>query len=354
MPRTYLLEKSCRLVLHPGDDAMHAILRQLGFESIPAFPQLLFIDLTKGRLEQILESIDARISVTSQAHARYVIVPTPSTREEGAWSFVPQLLLMDLLQAQPLNTLMQSMKDAWFLHVLLQQQLFFVYQPIFDLQSGQVFAHECLARAQNDQGVIFSGQQLIDAACSTNLAHEFDHLARTTCISAISEIGPEETFFINVLPKTLLHHPQVFEEHFQAILALGLRPQQIVWELTEIQAVPQDSQLKQVIEYIRSLGFGIAIDDLWSTVALDHYVTDVRPDLVKLDRQLINGCSLHPVKQVLIKALVDASHTMGIKVVAEGLETVEDISFCQQLGVDLGQGYGLARPRCELHSQCFA
>jgi EAL domain-containing protein (putative c-di-GMP-specific phosphodiesterase class I) len=69
-----------------------------------------------------------------------------------------------------------------------------------------------------------------------------------------------------------------------------------------------------------------------------------QPDVIKLDRRLIQGCSRMSLQQLLLKSLLYSAHELGILVVAEGLEDAEDIAFCRDIGVDLGQGFGLGRP----------
>jgi len=256
---------------------------------------------------------------------------------------------VEFLHAQPLSALTASIKYSWFFEVLINQTLFFKYQPIFNLASGEVMAHECLARATGKNGTAFSGKQLVDAALSSQCIHEFDELARKTCLEAIAGFKTDQVFFINVLPNAIIQNPQALAQNFQQVFELGLQPQQIVFELTEVEALLNCPELSNLIPWIRDQGFGIAVDDLCGNVAFDHYFTGFYPDLIKLDRQLVHGCSRHPLQQVLIKSLLHSAHELGIFVLAEGLEDATDIEFCRELGVDLGQGYGLGMPELTLH-----
>jgi len=103
-----------------------------------------------------------------------------------------------------------------------------------------------------------------------------------------------------------------------------------------------------LIKKMRDLGFGIAIDDLWGAGPIDNYFLEFHPDVIKLDRQIVHGCAQHSIKQTLIKSLLYSAHELGIFVIAEGLETSEDIEFCRTIGVDFGQGFGLAVPELTL------
>jgi EAL domain-containing protein (putative c-di-GMP-specific phosphodiesterase class I) len=153
------------------------------------------------------------------------------------------------------------------------------------------------------------------------------------------------------LPNAIIHNPQSLEQNVQQILDLGLCPQQIVFELTEVEALIRSPQLPHLINRIRRGGFKLAIDDLCANVSTDHYFMEFRPDVIKVDRRLITGCSRHQLKQILLKSLLYSAHELDIHVLAEGLEDSADIDFCRGLGIDYGQGFGLALPERTLQSK---
>ncbi len=327
------------LIIQPQDLLTSDCLCSLGFQPIPAIPQLLYTVLNKLEVHTIFKQLTNTLTETAQANSRFLVTRSPI---EG------QSLLIEFLQAQPLSSITSSVKNAWFFHLLLKQRLFFKYQPIFHLQSGAVIAYECLARALSDRGQCLTGKQLIDAAMATRLTCEFDELARSVCLESIAAMNPQERFFINVLPNAIIRNPASLEQNLQQVLDLGLSPQNIVFELTEVEILAHCPQLPEIIQRLREWGFGIAVDDLCGCVSVDHYVMEFRPDLVKLDRRLIDGCSKYPLKQTLIKSLLHSAHEEGIEVLAEGLEQGEDIHFCRDIGVDYAQGFALGRPEVHL------
>lgn len=338
--------ESLRLVIQPDDQETRCYLLSIGFQPVQAVPQLLYRNVENYQLAEVFRLVSEQLSEMSLAMSRFVITRSPLQSRE---------LLIDFLQAQPLSTITLSVKHAWFLRVIAKRNLCFKYQPIFNLESGQVIGYECLARALNSQGSYFSGQQLIDAALSTNLGCEFDELARTSCLQAIAQLSrglatcdSPQTFFINVLPNAIIRDPDSLAQDCQKVLELGLNPQHIVFELTEVEQLLSCPQLLQILTRLREQGFRIAIDDFCSGVSSDHYFMELRPDVIKLDRRLVHGCSRFPVKQILIKSLLRSAHELSIVVLAEGLEERNDISFCRELGIDLGQGFGLARPELTL------
>ena len=341
-----LLDDSLKLIIQPDGEATEESLYRLGFQKITLVTQLFYQVLIEHQLPEMLSQISQMVPETSQASVRFLLTRSPLESRD---------LLVEFLNAQPLISATLLIKNAWFLQVLARQRLFFKYQPIFNLASGQVVAHECLARAKTFQGHSISGQQLIDAALAMNLTHEFDDLARSSCLKAVAQLSTKigtadetATFFVNVLPNAIGGDPGSLERNFQQVLDLGLCPEQIVFELTEVEALEHHPTLPRLIEQIRAWGFGLAIDDLGSNVSIDHYFMEFRPDVIKLDRRLIHGCSCHTLKQVMIKSLVHFAHEMEVVVLAEGLEDARDIEFCNEADVDLGQGFGLASPALSL------
>lgn len=335
MSITTSLTEPLKLIVQPFNPETQAQLQNLGFQSIPQVPQLLYLATQQQQLSGMFTQISHQLSETGQSQSRYCITRSPLNS---------QTLLLEFLDARPISTITDSVKHAWFLRVLAQQRLFFNYQPIFDLQRGEVIAYECLARAVSEQDDYFTGQQLIDGAMSLSLTHEFDDLALTTCLQAIAATQSQKTFYINLLPNAIVSNPVFLEQIQQQMQELGLKPAQIMFELTEVEALLQHPALPKLIAEIRQLGFGIAVDDLYGTSA-DHYFMEFRPDVIKIDRQLTAGCSQHPLKQIMVKNLLRSAHELGVLVLAEGLETPDDIQFCRNAGVDYGQGFGLARPK---------
>jgi EAL domain-containing protein (putative c-di-GMP-specific phosphodiesterase class I) len=94
----------------------------------------------------------------------------------------------------------------------------------------------------------------------------------------------------------------------------------------------------------RAEGAKIALDDLGSGYSSILHLADLRPDYVKLDQRLVRGAYGDHLRSVLLNAITEAAHKLEIRVVAEGVETEDDLKFCFEIGADLAQGYFLARP----------
>jgi len=198
------LTDSIKLVIHPLDDETGYHLQKLGFRPIPPVPQLVYRSISHEQISEMFLHMSQMLSDYSQSGSRYCITRSPLDSKT---------LLIEFLDAQPLSSITTSAKHAWFLQTLAQQNLFFKYQPIFDLRQGYVIGYECLARARDDRGRHFSGQQLIDAAISMHLTREFDELARTTCLQAIAATQSQQIFFIRELQRMI--DPAILEHREQ-------------------------------------------------------------------------------------------------------------------------------------------
>ncbi|MEC4894240.1 MAG: EAL domain-containing protein [Oscillatoria sp. PMC 1051.18] len=323
------------LIIQPPNYLTSQFFEKLGFQPLPEIPLLLYKPIVNAEIINLFQGFGKALPTTELAGTRFLLTRSPHTDSQIAIEF---------LQAQPLLKVIQAAKNAWFFNVIFQQNLFFQYQPIFNLQSGKIFAYECLARAKDNNLQIKNGKELVDAALETQLIYDFDELARSTCVESIAALKSNQIFFINILPNALVNNPLAFEQNLKQIERAHLKPSQIVFELTELQAIATNRPLLKMLHQIRQQGFGIAIDDLCSNTNLDHYFLEYHPDIIKIDRQIVHGCSNHPIKGMLFKAIVASAHELGCLAIAEGLENPEDIKFCRNLGVDMGQGFGLAMP----------
>ncbi|MEC4984568.1 MAG: EAL domain-containing protein [Oscillatoria sp. PMC 1068.18] len=323
------------LIVQPPNHLTTQFFEQLGFQPLPEIPLLWYKPIANAEIINLFRGFSQGLATAELAGTRFLLTRSPYNDSQIAIEF---------LQAQPLIKVIQAAKNAWFLDVIVQQNLFFQYQPIFNLQSGKIFAYECLARAKDSNLQIKNGKELVDAALETQLIYDFDELARTICLDSIAALKSDQTFFINILPNSLINNPAAFEQNLKQIERANLKPSQIVFELTEVQAIAGNRPLLKILHQIRQHGFGIAIDDLCSNTNLDHYFLEYRPDIIKIDRQIVHGCSNHPIKGMLLKAIVTSIHEIGCLAIAEGLENLQDIKLCRDLNVDMGQGFGLAMP----------
>lgn len=218
-----------------------------------------------------------------------------------------------------------------------------VYQPVIDLQTGEVHGYEALSR-MTVSGLFSDTEQLFSRAERfPDLASRLDMLCRRKALLQARELGITERIFINVCPALLQR------EHRKGVTAalleeLGISRSRITFELTERTVIDDYELFSRMLSHYRQQGYSIAIDDLGTGYAGLNMLARLEPEYVKLSRSLIDGIDTAPTRQALVEALVIFCRRTGARVIAEGIERVEERDFLTQAGVHFGQGFLLGPP----------
>jgi len=216
-----------------------------------------------------------------------------------------------------------------------------MYQPIVDTHSGETIAFEALARWQHD-GVWIEPTEFIGLAEETGVIHALGaHVMRTAC-AGIARYNRDATvpkrMCVNVSPHQL--RQDGFVPMISAIVAeTHCDPAWLVLELTESSLIDDDSGSIELIDALRALGVGIALDDFGTGYASLSYLRRFPLDYVKIDRSFISGTDRRDEDDAIIAAITAMSHTLKLSVVAEGVETEEQLLRVKALGCDASQGY---------------
>lgn len=216
------------------------------------------------------------------------------------------------------------------------------YQPVVDLTSGEPVGWECLARGPEDSE-LFHPLRMFECAEQLGCVTDLERLCRRRAISGAT-LPADALLFINVHPSTF--SDPTFREGETLRLAdrHGLRPAQIVFEITEHEAVHDYARFNHLISHYRAQGYKVAIDDTGAGYSGLVTLMEIKPDFVKVDMGLVRGIAQDETKQSIVRAIGQVSQTFGAVVVAEGIETIEDLRTVQQCGVWCGQGYLLGLP----------
>ncbi|MEO0811275.1 MAG: EAL domain-containing protein [Myxococcota bacterium] len=208
-----------------------------------------------------------------------------------------------------------------------------VYQPIVDLQDGEVFAFESLARSTDP--ALPNPYVLFNTAVEE---HSTGVLGRELRALAV-EHAPDTPLFLNI-------HPHEFDEGFLVRTddAMFYHPHEVYLEVTESVPLSHFEQCTGVLQEIRNKGMRLAIDDLGAGYSNLVYIAELVPEIVKLDMGLIRDLHISKRKQEIIRAMCTMCEELGAKVVAEGIETVDELQAVIDCGAHYGQGYLLARP----------
>jgi EAL domain-containing protein (putative c-di-GMP-specific phosphodiesterase class I) len=210
-----------------------------------------------------------------------------------------------------------------------------VYQPIVDLRTGATRGYEALSRFQLDP--LRPPDQWFAEADAAGLGPELEMHAIRSAIKSRHRLPTGTYLSVNVSPKTLL------SQGFAALLQ-SLDGEPLVVEVTEHSAVEDYDELKRAIDQFRARGVRLAIDDLGTGFASFMHIVKLLPEFMKLDLSLTRDIEADAVKQALTAALVGFASQIGAHLIAEGVETVEEMQTLKALGVECAQGYYLGAP----------
>ncbi|WP_225438284.1 EAL domain-containing protein [Candidatus Frankia nodulisporulans] len=210
------------------------------------------------------------------------------------------------------------------------------FQPVVDLQRGVIAGYEALARFESHPGV--SPDRIFAAAVHHGVAAELEARVLAAALAARDRM-PERCFLaVNVLPH-LLGEPPVAQVWQDADL------RRIVLELNETVDLDDTAELAAITSELRDRGAFIAMDDVGSGYAGLRQIARVRPDFVKLDRSLVVNIDDDQVKIALTELVGGFASRLNGWVIAEGVERADELAMLVALGVPLGQGFLLGRPR---------
>ena len=218
-----------------------------------------------------------------------------------------------------------------------------VFQPIFDLRSGRPRGFEALSRPMAGSGFA-DATELFTAAEAFGRTVELDLASLTTSIASFARLGLPGSLTLNLSPRSL--ESDQFSVHglVQLLQRHRVDPGRIVLELTEREAVEDMDRLIRAVDACRAAGMRIAADDVGAGNAGLRLLSQLRFDIVKIDLSLVQGGVVRATSQEVIQTLKDLADRWGALVIAEGLETVEQLEFVRSLGIRAGQGYLLGVP----------
>jgi EAL domain-containing protein (putative c-di-GMP-specific phosphodiesterase class I)/GGDEF domain-containing protein len=217
------------------------------------------------------------------------------------------------------------------------------FQPIVDLQQGMLLGFEALSRGPSDSP-LHSPLVLFDVAARLGRLVELERRVVRVILQRFVELGLPGLLFVNVTADTLIAARDRGAVIHADFARLQLPASRIVVELTETRPVLDHNSLRASIEAMRALGFTMALDDLGEGFASLKRWVEMRPHYVKLDRHFVDGIASDPLKQQLVRSVLEMAKASGAKVIGEGLEQEADLAVLRRIGVALCQGYLIARP----------
>lgn len=228
--------------------------------------------------------------------------------------------------------------------ILAQGSVHTLFQPIVSLAERRLLGYEALTRGPSNSP-LHSPLNLFAVARQTEHLSELEVLCRQTACRCFSEQRLQGKLFLNVSPESLLEpvHPSGLT--LQLLQRYGLSPSQVVIELTEQTPTDDFQLLSRALHHYRAMGFTIALDDLGAGYSSLRLWSELRPDYVKIDRHFIEGIHQDALKREFVGSILQIARRSRAQVIAEGIEQVEELTVLSEMGVDLVQGYLIARPQ---------
>ena len=244
----------------------------------------------------------------------------------------------------PAETLLDRTRTDWFPEFLSHGQMRPHFQPIIDLATGAAYGREALMRGKLG-AIELRGGELMAAAEAHDALFSFDYRARAAALEVGLPILPEgEILFVNLDPRASLDVESSLRTTWPIVGRLGADPSRICLEIIKPERNPDRELLGEMVAAHRKRGALVALDDLSGGPDSLACLELLRPDVAKIDTALTAGIQHSPARRALVAAVVACAHELGAKVVAEGVERVDEFKAMAELGVDLGQGFYFGQP----------
>jgi EAL domain-containing protein (putative c-di-GMP-specific phosphodiesterase class I) len=221
-----------------------------------------------------------------------------------------------------------------------------VFQPIVRLspEGPRLHALECLTRGT--EGSHFESAEVMFEYVRCMAAEpRMDLLCIEKALEAAAAFPPTTQLSINVHMATLSRMAAFPDELERRLSRAEVSPRRVILELTEHGVLWLNRTVHVALDHFREIGMTIALDDVGSGNANLGIIVDLRPEVLKIDRGVVHGLAADPWRRAAVESVVSLAKQVGIGVVAEGVATSADLDGVKALGIELVQGFLLARPQ---------
>lgn len=217
------------------------------------------------------------------------------------------------------------------------------FMPIISLRDGGVLGYEALSRGPVGN-FLEMPDQIFEYAKKYDLTYELEYLCREKAIETAGKLSLSKLLFINIDPKIInsIHFKNGFTKEF--LKNNNLSPDLVIFEITEKTAIDDYKSMEEATEYYKNQGYKIALDDYGAGYSGLKTLHTIKPNYVKIDMELIRDIHKDNFKIALIESVVSFCNSSNIKIIAEGIETKEELMTLIKLGVHYGQGFYIGKP----------
>jgi diguanylate cyclase len=234
------------------------------------------------------------------------------------------------------------------LHRAIEQQEFLLYyQPIVNLGTGEISGFEALIRWQHNSRGMISPTEFISCIEETGLIVPIGLLVlRQACkqLQAWQQLGTKDLIMSVNLSVRQFAHPQLLDELDRVLIETGISPQHLKLEITESAIMDNAQTAIAITKQLQLRQIHLSIDDFGTGYSSLSYLHHFPVQSLKIDRSFIQSIGVDPKITEIVQAILSLGHALDMTVVAEGVETAEQLACLNSLGCDYGQGYFFARP----------
>jgi diguanylate cyclase (GGDEF)-like protein len=250
---------------------------------------------------------------------------------------------LELMEHQMADLIQERALHDELLCIIKDKKIQPVFQPIVCLKDGAVMGYEALARGPVDSP-LHMPTQLFAVAAQNKMLLALEHVCREASIQQAKMLAVGQQLFLNLTPE-VINDPEFRNGRTkQVVLHHGLMPEQVTFEITERTAISDFGNFTRALHHYRQQGYCIAVDDAGAGYSSLQAIAELYPDFIKLDMSIVRDINNNPFKIAILEALVNLATAMNSKIIAEGVETVDELLTVMRLGVGYAQGFIFARP----------
>ena len=241
-------------------------------------------------------------------------------------------------------------KNEELFEIINEGRIYPVFQQIVSLRDGKLLGYEALSRIKG-KTKIKDMEDFFKLGAIYGRTWDIEKLCRKKILQAYAEFPEDKKIgklFLNVNP--LVMQDDKFKQNYtkKQLDKRNINVNRIVIEVTERNTIEKLEDFKETINHYKNEGYEIAIDDVGSCYSGLNVIANSNPRYIKIDLGLVCGIDQDPMRQALVKGLVEMSNNTTFELIAEGIETEEELEMLMRLGVGYGQGYYIEKPYINL------
>lgn len=238
-------------------------------------------------------------------------------------------------------------QTPWFDRALAEERFETWFQPVMDTWANEILGHECLTRLTAER--VHAGSEILEAARVRGQLRAFDNVARPLAVRSAARQSAQGVYFVKLFPSSVYDPDFCLRPTLEAVERSGLAPASIAFEVMEPGTVRDAAHIRRIACFLRVHGFRIALDDMGTASETPRLMCDLRPDYLRLPKQMAQNVE-QPLYGATVRKIVELAERAGTQLIAEGVESVQNMENLWLLGVRFMQGYLFGRPAPTLAS----